>query len=110
MMDSAGGFVILRARRQPLFLGALKSARRTGTRLAELGSLLRVALEQIRQRQRDIDLGDDAVDARYLGLGVRNLLLQRDALFAFGADRLVAAGAAFIAAAVARIRPHAACR
>jgi len=34
------------------------------------GRLLRVALEQIRQRECGVDLGDNAVDARDLGLGV----------------------------------------
>ena len=66
----SGGFVILRTCRQPFFLGALQRALGTGAGLAELGGLLRVALEQIGQRQRGIDLGDDAVDACDLGLGV----------------------------------------
>ena len=52
-----------------------------GARLAELGGLLRIAREQIRQRQRGVDLGDDAVDALDLGLGVRDPLLQRRRAF-----------------------------
>src|SRR6266403_4842334 len=103
---SAGRFIILRTGGQPFFLGSLQGACRTGPRLAELGSLLRVAREQIRQRQCRIDLGDDAVDARDLGLGLGNLLLQRYALFAPAALRPVAAVAALVAAAVARIRAH----
>ncbi len=79
--------VIFRTRRQPFFLGPLQRARRAGARLAELGGLFRIAREQIRQRQRGVDLGDDAADARDLGLGVRNPLLQRRALFALAALR-----------------------
>ena len=59
--------IVLRACRQPFFLGALQGAFGAGPRLAELGRLLRVALEHIRQRQRGIDLGNDAVDAGDLG-------------------------------------------
>ena len=49
---------------QPVFLGALQRACGTCTGLAELGGLLRIAREQVRQRERGVDLGDDAVDAR----------------------------------------------
>ena len=42
--------------------------------------MLRIAREQIRQCQRRIDLGNDAIDSRDLGLGVGNLLFQRYAL------------------------------
>ena len=43
---------------------------RACARLAELRCLLRVAREQIRQRERVVDLGDNTVDTRDLGLGV----------------------------------------
>src|ERR1700738_2421959 len=109
--DSSGGFIVLRTRRQPFFFGPLQRARSTGAGFAELGGLLWIALEQIRQRQGGVDLGNDAVDARDLGLGLRDLLLQRQAffgLFNLGAQRLVAT-AAFVAA-VTRIAAHAARR
>src|SRR6202035_1231616 len=87
-VGSARRFVILRTRRQPFFLGALQRAGSTGARFGELRRLLGVAGKQIRQRERRIDLGNDAVDARDLGLGFGYLLFQRDTLFASRAGGL----------------------
>ena len=66
----------MRASRQPFFLGPLQRALGSSPRLRQLSCLLRIALEQVRQRQRGIDFGYDSVDARDLGLRLGNLLLQ----------------------------------
>ena len=76
------------AGRQPILFGALQGLGRGAARLAELRGLRRLARKDIRQRERCVDLGDDAVDALDLRLGVGDLLPQRlPALAAFVARR-----------------------
>src|SRR4051812_22922069 len=106
-------FVKLRAGFQPAFFRPPQRAFGTGARLAELRGLLRIAREQIRQRKRGVDLGDDAVDALDFGLGHGDPLLQRRSPFAFATLGLyaflitLAAALARTAARVADRQHHA---
>ena len=76
----ARGFVELRARLQPLLLRARQRVGGIGACLRQLRGLLGIARENVRQRQRGVDLGDDVADARDLALGFGNPFLQRAAI------------------------------
>src|SRR6266516_2245831 len=83
--DLARRFVVLRTCFQPDFFRPPQRAFGAGACFAELGGLLGVAREQIRQGKRGVDLGDDAVDALDFGLRFGNPLLQRRPLFVLAA-------------------------
>src|SRR5579859_3362276 len=86
-----------RARFQPFLLGALQRACSIGAGLAELRGLLWIACKNIRQRQRGVDLGDDATDTLDLGLGLGDALSGRLLARIPGAFGLLASLTAFAA-------------